>query len=132
MPAGPAVYLSAQYKQMFAQAKHILTQENGKGNRSQRFILTSVLLFYKTDEIFTLTANLKPVLAWIVIIGNITLNQKTYELSSPSGSYKLANKEFQMLEQLVSILLDNAVKYSRDGSTLTITVLFPAVEEKEL
>lgn len=37
-----------------------------------------------------------------------------------------------MLEQLVSILLDNAVKYSPDESTLTITVLFPAVEEKEL
>lgn len=36
------------------------------------------------------------------------------------------------LRQLVSILLDNAVKYSPDGSTLTITVLFPAAEEKEL
>jgi DNA-binding response OmpR family regulator len=38
----------------------------------------------------------------VLTFGNITLNQKTYELSSPSGSYKLANKEFQMLELLIS------------------------------
>jgi len=37
----------------------------------------------------------------ILSFGNIELNQKTYELSSPSGSYKLANKEFQMLELLM-------------------------------
>ena len=34
-------------------------------------------------------------------MGNITLNQATFELSSPSGSYKLANKEFQMMELLL-------------------------------
>lgn len=33
--------------------------------------------------------------------GNITLDCASYELSSPSGSYKLANKEFQMMEMLM-------------------------------
>lgn len=33
--------------------------------------------------------------------GNITLNQATFELSSPSGSFRLANKEFQMMELLI-------------------------------
>ena len=30
--------------------------------------------------------------------GNITLDRATFELSSPTGSFRLANKEFQMLE----------------------------------
>ena len=34
-------------------------------------------------------------------LGNIELNCASYELSSPSGSYKLANKEFQMMEMLM-------------------------------
>ncbi|MBQ9121061.1 MAG: response regulator transcription factor [Clostridia bacterium] len=34
--------------------------------------------------------------------GNITLNRATYELSSPTGSFRLANKEFQMMEILLS------------------------------
>ncbi|MGN0436914.1 MAG: response regulator transcription factor [Lachnospiraceae bacterium] len=34
--------------------------------------------------------------------GNITLNRATFELSSPTGSFQLANKEFQMLELLMS------------------------------
>jgi DNA-binding response OmpR family regulator len=34
-------------------------------------------------------------------LGNITLDLASYELSSPSGSYKLANKEFQMMEMLM-------------------------------
>ena len=33
--------------------------------------------------------------------GNITLDQTTYELSSPSGSFQLANKEYQMMELLL-------------------------------
>ena len=33
--------------------------------------------------------------------GNITLNQTSFELSSPSGSFRLANKEFQMIELLL-------------------------------
>lgn len=34
-------------------------------------------------------------------LGNITLNQATFELSSPHGSFRLANKEFQMMELLL-------------------------------
>lgn len=33
--------------------------------------------------------------------GNITLDQATFELSSPAGSFRLANKEFQMMEMLM-------------------------------
>ena len=34
-------------------------------------------------------------------VGNVTLNCAGYELSGPAGSYKLANKEFQMMEMLM-------------------------------
>ena len=34
--------------------------------------------------------------------GNITLDRATFVLSSPSGSFQLANKEFQMMELLMS------------------------------
>ena len=34
--------------------------------------------------------------------GNITLDRATFALSSPSGSFRLANKEFQMMEILMS------------------------------
>ncbi|MDY3985748.1 response regulator transcription factor [Dysosmobacter sp.] len=33
--------------------------------------------------------------------GNITLDQTTFELSSPGGSFRLANKEYQMIELLL-------------------------------
>lgn len=33
--------------------------------------------------------------------GNITLDQATFELSSPTGSFRPANKEFQMMELLM-------------------------------
>ncbi len=35
-------------------------------------------------------------------MGNVTLDCATFELSTPSGSFRLANKEFQMLELLMS------------------------------
>lgn len=35
-------------------------------------------------------------------LGNVTLDRATYELSTPSGAYRLANKEFQMMEMLMS------------------------------
>ena len=35
-------------------------------------------------------------------IRNVTLDRATYELSTASGSYRLANKEFQMMEMLMS------------------------------
>ena len=34
-------------------------------------------------------------------IGNITLDRATFELSSPTGSFRLANKEFQIMEYLM-------------------------------
>ena len=33
--------------------------------------------------------------------GNVTLDQTTFELSSPTGSLRLANKEYQMMELLL-------------------------------
>ena len=35
-------------------------------------------------------------------VGNITLDTSSYELSSPTDSFRLANKEFQMMEMLMS------------------------------
>lgn len=37
-----------------------------------------------------------------ITVGNITLNRATFELSSPNGSFRLANKEFQMMELLMT------------------------------
>ncbi len=34
--------------------------------------------------------------------GNVTLDRSTFELSSASGSFRLANKEFQMMEMLMA------------------------------
>lgn len=35
-------------------------------------------------------------------VGSVTLDRATFELSTPTGSFRLANKEFQMLELLMS------------------------------
>ena len=35
-------------------------------------------------------------------VGNVTLDRTTFELSTPSGSFRLANKEYQMMEYLMS------------------------------
>ena len=35
-------------------------------------------------------------------MGNITLNRTNFELSAPSGSFRLANKEYQMMELLMA------------------------------
>lgn len=37
----------------------------------------------------------------LLTVGNINLNRATFELSSPTASYRLANKEFQMMEMLM-------------------------------
>ena len=37
----------------------------------------------------------------VLQMGNITLDQRTYELSSPTGSFRRANREFQILELLM-------------------------------
>ena len=33
---------------------------------------------------------------------NVTLDRASFELSTPSGSFRLANKEFQMMELMMS------------------------------
>lgn len=38
----------------------------------------------------------------LLSFGNITLDRASFELASPSGSFRLANKEFQMMEILMS------------------------------
>lgn len=38
----------------------------------------------------------------ILKLGNITLDRASYILASPQGSYRLASKEFQMMEMLMS------------------------------
>lgn len=35
-------------------------------------------------------------------MGNVTLDRATFELASPTGSFRLANKEFQMMEYMMS------------------------------
>lgn len=35
-------------------------------------------------------------------LGNITLDRASFELSSPEGSFRLANKEYQIMEMLIS------------------------------
>ncbi len=35
-------------------------------------------------------------------VGNVTLDRATFELSAPGGSFRLANKEFQMMELFMS------------------------------
>ena len=37
-----------------------------------------------------------------ITVGNISIDRSTFELSSPFGSFRLANKEFQMMELLIS------------------------------
>lgn len=37
----------------------------------------------------------------ILRAGDLSLNRATFELSSGSGSFRLANKEFQMMEMLM-------------------------------
>lgn len=37
-----------------------------------------------------------------ITVGNITLDRATFELSSPTSVFRLANKEFQMLEMLMT------------------------------
>lgn len=37
-----------------------------------------------------------------LMFGNVTLDQATFELSTPAGSFRLANKDFQMMELLMS------------------------------
>ncbi len=52
-------------------------------------------------RIRTMTRSIEAVDARLTL-GNITLNRATYELSSTTDSFRLANKEFQMMELLMT------------------------------
>lgn len=52
-------------------------------------------------RIRAMTRNQPPQTGSQLTFGNITLDQTSFELSSPSGSFRLANKEFQMIELLL-------------------------------
>ena len=49
----------------------------------------------------SITRRQADVLENIISIGNLSLDRARYELSSPSGSYRLSNKEYQMMELLI-------------------------------
>lgn len=53
-------------------------------------------------RIRAMTRSITPQSTSLLCMGNITLNRATFELSSPSGNFRLANKEFQILELLMS------------------------------
>ena len=38
----------------------------------------------------------------LITLGNLSLNRETFELSTDNGSFRLGNKEFQMIEMLMS------------------------------
>lgn len=48
-----------------------------------------------------MTRRQSTVVSDILKIGNITLNRENYELKSDNGSFRLGNKEFQMMEMLM-------------------------------
>lgn len=58
--------------------------------------------FYTKELLAAIRAITRPHIAInnIIKCGNLSLNLATYELSSPYDSYRLANKEFQILELL--------------------------------
>ncbi len=71
--------------------------------------------------------------------GNITLDRSTFELESPSGSVKLANKEFQMLEMLmaspkniisVDTFMDHIWGYDTDTESNVVWVYISYIRKK--
>ena len=75
----------------------------------------------------------------IISLGNIRLNRTTFELESGSGSYTLANKEFQMLETLLTannqvvssdILLDRIWGYDTDVEASIVWVYISYLRKK--
>lgn len=53
-------------------------------------------------RIRAMTRRKSVVIADLLKVGNITLNRENYELKSVKGSYRLANREYQMMEMLMS------------------------------
>ena len=75
----------------------------------------------------------------ILHLGNLSLNRSTYELSTESGSFRLANKEFQMMEmlllhprQLISTeqFLERIWGYDTDAENQTVWVYLSYLRKK--
>ena len=71
--------------------------------------------------------------------GNLTLDRASFELSSPSGSVKLANKEFQMMELLmakpgnvisVDTFMDHIWGYDTDTESNVVWVYISYLRKK--
>ena len=71
--------------------------------------------------------------------GNITLNRTSYELSSPTGSYRLANKEFRLMELLMTNpkrlisterLIENVWGYDTDTEMNVVWVYISYLRKK--
>ncbi|MFV0379545.1 MAG: response regulator transcription factor [Anaerorhabdus sp.] len=54
------------------------------------------------SRIRVMTRRERDVTESVLRLGNIALNRVTFEISSAKGSYRLANKEFQVLEMLMN------------------------------
>jgi DNA-binding response OmpR family regulator len=72
-------------------------------------------------------------------LGNITLDQSTFELSSPSGSFRLANKEYQIFELLIrnpgrvmstEYLLERVWGYDSDAEVNVVWVYISYLRKK--
>lgn len=72
-------------------------------------------------------------------VGNITLNRATFELSSPTGSFRLANKEFQMMEYLMAnpghvlsteMFMDKIWGYDNDAEISIVWVYISYLRKK--
>ena len=75
----------------------------------------------------------------IIVFGNITLNRANFELSSPTGSFRLTNKEYQMMEilmlnqgQLVSTerLMEKIWGYDSDAEINVVWVYISYLRKK--
>ena len=72
-------------------------------------------------------------------VGNITLDRATYEITSPSGSFRLANKEYQMMEYLmvnphriisVEMFMDKIWGYDNEAETNVVWVYISYLRKK--
>ncbi|MBQ9414089.1 MAG: response regulator transcription factor [Clostridia bacterium] len=72
-------------------------------------------------------------------VGNITLDRATFELASPTGSFRLANKEYQMMEYLMvnprrvlstEMLMEKIWGYDADAEVNVVWVYISYLRKK--
>lgn len=90
-------------------------------------------------RIRAITRRQKVITDSIISFGNITLNRTNFELKSKSGFYTLANKEFQMIETLLTAnnqvvtsdnLLDKIWGYDSDTDSSIVWVYISYLRKK--